>query len=139
VPAGVPDSAPATGDWYSYAVVRVVPHVERGEFINAGVVLFARTKSFLEARIELDATRLNLLAPDASIEELQRHLDVFQRIAAGDPDAGSIAGMSQSERFHWLTSPRSTVIQTSPVHVGRCDDPEAALDDLLTRLVRRAV
>ena len=126
----------STRHWYSYAVIRVVPEVERGEFINVGVILFARTLHFLEARIELDRERLRLLAPELDLEDLERHLEVFQGIAAGDPEAGPIAAMSQSERFHWLTSPSSTVIQTSDVHVGRCDDPAAALDDLMTRLVR---
>ena len=136
MPEGAASSVAPQGAWYSYAVVRVVPQVERGEFVNAGVVLFARTLRFLEARIELDTARLKLLAPDVDIEDLQRHLDVYRRIAAGDPEAGPIAVLSQSERFHWLTSPRSTVIQTSEVHVGRCSDPSLALEDLLARLVR---
>ncbi len=142
MPAGAADQPPTNGGgWYSYAVLRVVPHVERGEFINVGVVLFARTLHFLEARIELDPARLSLLAPDVEpaldIDELKRHLEVLQRIAAGDASAGPIAEMSQSERFHWLTSPRSTVIQTSAVHVGYCEDPRAALDQLMTSLVHR--
>jgi hypothetical protein len=136
MPTGGASDSPATGSWYSYAAIRVVPHVERGEFLNAGVVLFARTLHFLEARIELDAERLRLLAPDLGVEDVNRHLEAFRRIAAGDPEAGPISALSQSERFHWLTSPRSTVIQTSEVHVGRCTDPGAALEDLLTRLVR---
>lgn len=137
MPATDSAATPTTDRWYSYAVVRIVPQVDRGEFINAGVVLFARTRRFLEARIELDTERLSLLAPDLNLEEIRRHLDVFQRIAAGDPEAGPVAKLSQSERFHWLTSPRSTVIQTSEVHIGQCDDPAVALNDLLARLVRR--
>lgn len=136
MPAGAASTSSSTDRWYSYAVIRIVPQVDRGEFINAGVVLFARTQRFLEARIELDPKRLALLAPDPKVEEVQRHLEVFRRIAAGDPGGGPVARLSQSERFHWLTSPRSTVIQTSEVHVGRCDDPEVALEDLMTRLVR---
>jgi hypothetical protein len=110
--------------------------VERGEYINVGVVLFARTMHYLEARIELDPARLRLLSPNADVEDVQRHLEAFRRIAAGEADAGPIAGLGQSERFHWLTSPRSTVIQTSEVHVGHCEDPSAVIEDLLTRLVR---
>jgi hypothetical protein len=110
--------------------------VDRGEFINVGVVLFARTMHYLDARVELNPARLHLLAPDLDIEDVQRHLDVFRRIAAGDTDAGPIAQLSQSERFHWLTSPRSTVIQTSEVHEGRCHRPEEAIEELLVHLVR---
>jgi hypothetical protein len=113
----------------------VVPHVDRGEYVNVGVVLFARTLHYLEARIELDLARLKLLAPAADVEDVRRHLEVYRRIAAGEADAGPIAALSQSERFHWLTSPRSTVIQSSEVHVGRCEDPRVALEDLVSRLV----
>jgi hypothetical protein len=142
MPAGPGSTPPTTdGGWYSYAVLRVVPHVERGEFINVGIVLFARTLRFLEVRYELDEERLRLLAAGEKaaldIDELRRHLDVLRQIAAGDSSGGSMAGMSQSERFHWLTSPRSTVIQTSETHVGYCEDPEAAIEQLMSRLVRR--
>ena len=137
MPTGEASQNSETGAWYTYSMVRVVPRVERGEFVNVGVLLFARTQHFLEARFELDPGRLRALAPDLDIGEVERHLEVFRRIAAGDPEAGPIAGLSQSERFHWLTSPSSTVIQTSEVHVGRCSDPSAALEDLMARLVRR--
>ena len=136
MPAGGASASSSSGGWYSYAAIRVVPRVDRGEFINVGVVLFARTLHFLEARIEVDPERLRLLAPDLHLEDVKQHLDVFRRIASGEPGAGPIAALSQSERFHWLTSPRSTVIQTSEVHVGRCDDPHLALEDLMTKLVR---
>lgn len=122
--------------WYSYALVRVVPHVERGECINVGVVLFARTRRFLAARVALDRARLRALAPDADLPLIERHLDNFLAICAGDPAGGPLAALPPSERFHWLTAPRSTIIQTSPVHVGRCDDPATALEDLLDRYVR---
>jgi len=122
--------------WYSYALVRVVPHVERGECINVGVVLFARTRRFLAARVALDHARLRALAPDADLPLIERHLDNFLAICAGDPAGGPLAALPPSERFHWLTAPRSTIIQTSPVHVGRCDDPATALEDLLDRYVR---
>lgn len=136
MPAGEPSSASGTGTWYTYAVLRAVPRVDRGEFINVGVVLFSRTARFLEARIDLDRERLRLLDPEVDADDVARHLEVLRRIAAGDPEAGPIARLSQSERFHWLTAPRSTVIQTSAIHVGRCEDPSAALDDLMGRLVR---
>ena len=121
---------------FQYAIVRVVPHVERGECVNAGVVLFCRPRSFLAARIELDAERVRMLAPDADLDAVPGHLDALVRIAAGDPDAGPIAALPPSERFHWLVAPSSTIIQCSPVHTGLSDDPEAELEHLLERLVR---
>ncbi len=137
----MPDSTPkpAAGDertWYSYAVIRVTPRVERGEFVNAGIILFARTRRFLQGRVELDTARLRALAPDADVAAIAGHLDLLQAVAAGTPEGGEIAALPPSERFHWLTAPRSTVIQTSPVHIGTCTDPAAALEDLMARLVR---
>jgi hypothetical protein len=128
------DSAPDA--WYDYAVVRIVPVVERGEFLNAGVILRARTLKYLDVRIEVDEARLRALSPDADLDMVRSHLEVFNAIAKGDPAGGPIAALSLAERFHWLTTPRSTVIQTSPAHVGRCSDPVAALEDLMDRLVR---
>jgi hypothetical protein len=122
--------------WYSYAVIRVVPRVERGESINAGVVLLARTTGYLRARVELDTARLLALAPETDIPTIGRHLRQFCAIAEGDADGGPIAELPPSERFHWLTAPRSTVIQTSPVHMGTTDDLDAALEDLLNDFVR---
>jgi hypothetical protein len=122
--------------WYSWAIVRIVPRVERGEAINVGVVLFARTAGDLRASVELDAARLFALAPRADIATIERHLEQFCAIAAGEPSGGPIAELPPSERFHWLTAPRSTVIQTSPVHMGTADDLDAALDDLLDDYVR---
>jgi hypothetical protein len=132
------DSEPAVRDelWYSYAVIRAVPRVERGECLNVGVILFVRTSGFLEARIEIDERRLLALAPAVDLALLRGHLDVFQRIAGGDPAAGHLAIQPPSARFHWLTSPRSTMIQTSPVHMGHCDNPEQALEELLDTFVR---
>jgi hypothetical protein len=122
--------------WYSYAVVRVVPRVERGEFLNAGVVLFSREVDYLGARFEPDEARLKLLAPDIDLPAVERHLATFRAICDGDPVGGPIAALPKPERFHWLVAPRSTMIQTSPVHVGRAQDAERALDDLLTEFVR---
>ena len=121
---------------YDYAVIRVVPRVEREEFVAAGVILFCRTQRFLAARIGLDPERLLALNPHLDIAQVQAHLALFPRICAGGADAGPIGQLDQSERFHWLTSPRSTVIQVSPVHCGLCTDPQAALDRLFARLVQ---
>ena len=122
--------------WYSYAIVSIVPRVERGESLNVGIILFARTAGFLEAKIEVNEVRLRALAVKSDVPAIRSHLETFQRIAAGDPDAGPIALLSQSERFHWLTSPRSTIIQTSAIHAGRCDDPAVAIEELMEHLVR---
>jgi hypothetical protein len=120
---------------FDYAVVRVVPRVERGECINAGVILYCRTQGFLEARVALDRERLRALDPTVDVEEVERALALVPRICAGDATAGPIARLPQSERFHWLTSPRSTVTQPSPVHSGICDEPTAALERLLATMV----
>ena len=122
-------------DEYQYAVLRVVPSVERGERINAGVVLYCRRRGYLAARVALDETRLAALATDADAAAIRRHLDELARIAAGEPGAGPIAALPQSERFHWLVAPASTVVQPSEVHTGICDDPAPLLDRLFARLV----
>jgi hypothetical protein len=120
---------------FQYAILRVVPRVERGEAVNAGVVLFCRQRRFLAARVGLDPERLRALAPDADPAPLAAHLDAIVRIAAGDPGAGPIAALEPSERFGWLVAPSSTMIQPSPVHTGLAEDPGAALDRLFDRLV----
>jgi hypothetical protein len=120
---------------FQYAIVRVVPRVERGECLNAGVVLFCRARRFLEARIALDEERLRALDADADLEAIRAHLDAFARVAAGDPQAGRMAELPASERFHWLVAPASTMIQCSPVHTGLADDPAAELEKLVARLV----
>jgi len=120
---------------FQYATVRVVPDVERGEFVNAGVIVFCRPRRFLAARIALDEARLRALAPELDVNTVRAHLDGVARIAAGDPDAGPIAALPASERFHWLVAPASTIIQPSPVHTGLTQDPEAELDRLVRRLV----
>jgi hypothetical protein len=121
---------------FQYAIVRVVPRVERGECLNAGVVLFCRARRFLEARTALDEERLRALDPDADLDAIRAHLDAFARVAAGDPAAGPMAELPASERFHWLVAPASTMIQCSPVHTGFADDPAAELEKLVARLVR---
>ena len=126
--------APASFD---YAVVRVVPRVEREEFVNAGVILFSLERDYLAARVELDRARLRALAPDVDLVLVEEHLAAVPRIAAGGEGSGPIGALSRRERFHWLVAPRSTIIQVSPVHSGLCDDPERALERLVERLVRR--
>ena len=128
------------GHKFDYAIIRVVPRVERGEFINAGVILYCRQRGFLGARLRLDRARLLALSPlaPADLDAIESALQLFPRVCAGDPTAGDIAGLPQAERFHWLVAPRSTVTQTSPVHSGLCDDPAQALEQLLERMVAPA-
>ena len=120
---------------FAYAIVRIVPRVERGEAFNAGIVLFCRPRRFLAARVHLDEAVLRALAPGTDAEAVRVHLDAIVRIAAGDPDAGPIARLGQAERFHWLVAPSSTIVQRSEVHTGLTADPEATLAHLVTSLV----
>ncbi len=120
---------------YDYAIVRLVPCVERGEYINVGVILFCRTRRFLRALISVDVPRVTTLFPTIDIDLVQQHLDTIPLICTGSAEAGIIGQLSQSERFHWLVSPRSTVIQTSPIHSGLCTDPAATLEHLLQTMV----
>ncbi|HEX4691004.1 MAG TPA: DUF3037 domain-containing protein [Solirubrobacteraceae bacterium] len=123
---------------FQYALVRVVPRVERGESLNAGVVLFCRPRRYLAARTWLDEAALAVLSPGCDPAEVQPHLRVVEAVAAGDRDAGgAVAALPQSERFHWLTAPASTIVQPSPVHTGLTDDPAAQLDHLFATLVAR--
>jgi hypothetical protein len=121
---------------FQYAIVRVVPRVERGECLNAGVVLLCRPRRFLAARVRLDRERLRVLAPGVDPATIETHLAAIAAIAQGDEAAGPIARLGQGERFHWLVSPSSTVIQPSEVHTGLCEDPAAELEHLFERLVR---
>ena len=121
---------------YDYAIIRVVPRVDRGELINVGVILSCPAVDFLEARIELDAARLLALDPSIDVEATREHLDIIPRVCRGGAEAGEIGALPQRSRFHWLVSPRSTIIQMSPVHTGRTADPEKALDRLLETMVR---
>ena len=120
---------------FDYAAIRVVPRVERQEFINAGIVVFCLEKRYLAARVHLDERRLRALWPDVDVALVREHLEAISRICVGDPAAGPIAGLSQRERFHWLIAPRSTIIQPSPVHTGLCDGTEDLLDRLAKQLI----
>jgi hypothetical protein len=121
---------------YDYAVIRVVPRVERQEFVNAGVIVWSKEQDFLEARIELDAARVRMLDASVDLEAVRRHLASISIICAGGGEAGPIGKLSKRERFDWLVAPRSTMIQTSAVHTGRCDDLPATLEHLLNAMVR---
>lgn len=120
---------------FDYAIVRVVPRVEREEHVNAGVILFCLERDFLGARVEVNEPRLRALWPEIEIELIRQHLEAIPRICAGGPDAGPIGRLSLRERFHWLVAPRSTIIQVSPVHAGLCESPERALDELFRQMV----
>ncbi len=121
---------------FDYAVVRVVPHVEREEFINAGVIVFCPEHHYLAARIELDGARLLALAPDVDLDLVRRHLEAIPLICNGGPASGPIGALPLRERWHWLVAPRSTILQTSPAHVGVCESPEVWLERLIDRVVR---
>lgn len=120
---------------YQYVIVRVVPRVERGERLNAGVVVYSPQLEYLGARTALDPERLRVLAPAADGASIAQQLRTIELIAAGDGDGGPIARLDRGERFHWLASPASTVIQPSRIHTGLCDEPAELLDALFARLV----
>jgi hypothetical protein len=120
---------------FDYAVLRIVPHVEREEFVNVGVILHCPAAAFLSCEASVDLARLRALAPSLDPALVCRHLDAFRAICLGDPTAGPIASLPLGERFHWLVAPRSTILQTSPVHGGIADDPATALRDLFARRV----
>ena len=129
-------SGPRTS--FDYAVIRVVPRVELEEFLNAGVIVFCLERRFLAAEVRCERARLHAVWPSLDLDELARQLEAFRRVAAGDPAGGPVARLSLRERFHWLVSPRNTVVQVSPVHTGLTDDPAAVAADLFDRLVPRA-
>jgi hypothetical protein len=120
---------------FQYAIVRVVPRVERGECLNVGIVLLCRPRRYLGARIALDEARLAAFAPGLDPETIRPNLEAIERIARGDPTAGPIARLGLAERFHWLVAPASTIIQPSDVHTGLCQDPAAELEHLVATLV----
>jgi hypothetical protein len=123
---------------FNYALIRVVPRVEREEFLNVGAVVFSPTRAYLGARVELDRIRLAALGAPIDLDLVQQHLEAIPAICAGDPAAGPLARLPLSERFHWVVAPRSTIVQTSPVHTGLSDDPAEALDHLMATMVRLA-
>ena len=132
-------SVPAPGaEPFSYLIWQLVPSLERGERLNVGVVVYCRRRSFLGARVELDAARVAVLAPELDLAELSDHLAALVRVVDGEPAAGPIASLPQSERFGWLAGPSSTIVQSSDVHTGLSDDPAATLEALFERLVARA-
>jgi hypothetical protein len=120
---------------FEYATIRVVPRVEREEFINAGAVVFCLARKQLLCRMRIEEARLKALWPEIDLSVVTQHLDAIARVCKGDPDAGPIAELSARERFHWLVSPRSTMIQVSAVHSGLCMSPEEALDEIFERVV----
>jgi len=122
---------------YDYAVVRVVPRVERGEFVNAGIVISCDVERILEAAIELDERALLALDPHVDMDLVRSALATIPKICAGGAGAGDIGKLSARERFHWLVAPKSTIVQTSPVHTGQCVDIEGALAHLMQTMVRR--
>jgi hypothetical protein len=122
-------------DQYEYAVIRIVPQVEREEFLNVGVVLYCAKHKFLQCRYHFNEERVLALFPDLDILEMKLHLHSFEQICAGDPEAGPIARLGIAERFRWLTATRSTVLQTSKVHPGLCSNPESMLDRIYAQQV----
>jgi hypothetical protein len=126
---------PGQPSQFQYAIVRVVPRIDRGECFNAGIVLLCRQRRFLGARTALDERRLGALAPDVDPATVRPHLAAIEHVAAGDPRGGPIAGLTAAERFHWLVAPSSTIIQPSEVHTGLSDDPRAELEHLFETLV----
>jgi hypothetical protein len=121
---------------FQYALLRVVPSLDRGETLNVGVVVHSRRLRFLEVAVHLDEARLRALAPDLDVAALRSHLDGLARVASGDGEAGAVAALERSERFHWLVAPSSTIVQAGPVHTGLCDDPHELIERLLAELVR---
>ena len=120
---------------FQYAIVRLIPDLARGECFNTGVILMCRPKRFLAARVQLDEAKLAAIAPGFDPNEVRAYLGAIERIAAGEADAGPIAGLSFAERFHWLVAPASTIIQVSPVHTGLCSDPATEVEHLFATLV----
>jgi hypothetical protein len=126
---------PAADIPFAYAILRVVPRVERGEQINAGVVLFCRQRDFLDMRTEVDAQRLAALAPDLDIGDVRASLEAIRAVVCGEPGGGALAALAPSERFGWVVAPASTIIQPSRVHTGLTQDPRATLERLFGALV----
>jgi Protein of unknown function (DUF3037) len=132
-------TVPASRSPFEYAILRVIPREDRGEAFNAGIVLQSRARRYLGAKVELDANVLRVLAPGCDPFIVRDQLETIPRICEGDPGSGPIAALSRPERFHWLVSPSSTVVQPSAVHTGLTDDPGATLEHLFVTLVRGRV
>lgn len=126
----------ATWHPFTYALIRLVPHIERGECLNLGVVLYCRPLRFLAGRFEVDEPRLRAFAPGLDLDAVRAHLTMIDRVCAGDPADGPIAALPQPERFGWIVGPASTIVQPGPVHPGLCRDPAAELDHLFMTMVR---
>jgi len=120
---------------YEYFIIRVVPFVEREEFINVGAVVYCRSKRFLAIQLDMELKRLSVLSPDSDLDVIRDHLSAMQRVARGDNSSGEFKKSSLSERFNWLAAKSSTIIQSSPIHSGLCEDPQQVLDDLFKRVV----
>lgn len=120
---------------FEYAVIRVVPRVEREEFVNVGVALYCKKFRYAELLFHLDEAKLRAMFSEVNIEEIQKHLESFQKICAGAKTHGKIASLEQAERFRWLTANRSTIIQCSPTHIGRCISAEETHQELMNKLV----
>lgn len=123
-------------DLFEYAIVRIVPLVEREEFVNVGVILFCKPQKFLRMKYEINEKRLNVFDSEIDIEEIKQHLEAFCKVCAGSPDSGEIGGLPIAERFRWLTASRSTIIQTSKVHPGLCENAQETLEELFNTMVR---
>jgi hypothetical protein len=128
----MPERAP-----FAYATIRVVPRVEREEFVNVGVVLFSRPRNYLGMRVRLAPDRLRALWPEIDLDAIARQVEVMQAVAAGEEAGGAIASLPPAERFGWLTAPASTVVQPGPVHAGLAESPQVALDGLVDALVEQ--
>jgi len=122
-------------DLFEYAIVRIVPLVEREEFINVGVILFCKPQRFLQMKFEINKDKLKAFKSSIDLHEITQHLESFRKICAATPDSGEIGKLAIAERFRWLTGSRSTIIQTSKVHPGLCDDAGAMLEELFNTMV----
>jgi hypothetical protein len=120
---------------FEYAVIRLVPRVEREEFLNVGIVLYCSAQKFLQAKFWLDNERLKAFAPGTDLSEIEENLNAFCQISMGKKEAGPIAKLDPASRFRWLTATRSTVLQTSKVHPGFCEDPAETLEKLFEEMV----
>ena len=120
---------------FEYAIIRIVPRVEREEFLNVGIVLYCRERKYLNTKFSINKERLNALCAEMDCTEVEAHLQSFEKISAGEKAGGAIAALDMASRFRWLTATRSTIIQTSKVHPGFCEDPNETIEKLYTQLV----